>query len=123
MGTAEGGWNEQVERVSKRKGCEGTPSSFVKSMLEKCVGKICFVLEFPTQIEIVCWNFRVVVETVRQELGKVCWKGMWEKENKLKYGELIILHFEWEFQCLYYNNRLFTRVREIENDIEKSKAI
>ena len=23
--------------------------------------------------------------------------GVWEKENKLKYGELIILHFEWEF--------------------------
>lgn len=49
--------------------------------------------------------------------------GAWEKENKLKYGELIILHFEWEFWCLYYNNRVFTCVREIENGIEKSKAI
>ena len=45
------------------------------------------------------------------------------KENKLEYGELIIQYFELEFWCLYCNNKLFMCVREIENDIEKSKAI
>lgn len=50
-------------------------------------------------------------------------EGVLEKENKLEYGELRIRYFEREFGCLYCNNKLFMRVREIENDIEKSKAI
>ena len=43
--------------------------------------------------------------------------------SMLEYRELIILHFERKFWCLYSNSKLFMRVREIENDIEKSKSI
>lgn len=46
MGTAEGGWKESIRSFENGKGCESTSSSFVKmSMLEMCVGKVCFMLE------------------------------------------------------------------------------
>lgn len=48
MGTAEGGWNESVEKVSKWEGAKAPLLLLEISMLEKCVGKICFMLEVPT---------------------------------------------------------------------------
>ena len=51
------------------------------------------MLEFPGgrgNGEIVAWK-----SMLERYGGNV--DGVWEKENKLKYGELIILHFEWEF--------------------------